>query len=85
MTTQYCLSTLVGEIASVEGTPMDLRKPVNMGERLGDVPGGKGFDTSYCVGNAGERKLVARYKLILTKQRCASCSWLNISPFISII
>ncbi|KAL5008053.1 hypothetical protein ScPMuIL_013634 [Solemya velum] len=49
-----------GEIASVEGTKMDLRQGVNLDERMGEVNSGRGFDNTYCVGESGKLKLVAR-------------------------
>jgi aldose 1-epimerase len=41
-----------GEIASVDGTPFDLRQPVELGSRLPQVqgaPGVEGFDHNFCL------------------------------------
>lgn len=37
-----------GEIASVQGTPLDLRQPTRIADRMEQLPGG--FDNSFCVG-----------------------------------
>ncbi|XP_013379096.1 aldose 1-epimerase [Lingula anatina] len=49
-----------GEIASVEGTVFDLRKPVRIGDRINNVPGDKGYDHNFCVGEKRERKHIAK-------------------------
>ncbi|XP_048258923.1 galactose mutarotase-like isoform X4 [Haliotis rufescens] len=49
-----------GEIRGVEGTEWDLRTPVRLGDRLGQVPGGKGFDHNFNLSLSGERRLAAR-------------------------
>lgn len=49
-----------GEISPVEGTPMDLRKPVSLCDRMKEVNGGLGFDHNFCVGDGGKLKFVAR-------------------------
>lgn len=49
-----------GEIASVAGTPYDLRTPVRLGDRLKDVNNGKGFDINFCVGETGKMKQCVR-------------------------
>ncbi|XP_033735354.1 aldose 1-epimerase-like [Pecten maximus] len=49
-----------GEVATVSGTPMDLRKPVALSERMKEVNGGLGFDHNFCVGEGGKLKFVAR-------------------------
>ncbi|XP_005089148.1 galactose mutarotase [Aplysia californica] len=50
----------LGEVKKVDGTEYDLRSPVRMGDRLHNVPGGKGFDINFCLDNNGEMKLAAR-------------------------
>ena len=48
-----------GEIASVEGTPYDLRQWTTISNRLPDIPSG-GFDNNYCVkGTLNNIELVA--------------------------
>ncbi|PVD26005.1 hypothetical protein C0Q70_13673 [Pomacea canaliculata] len=51
-----------GEIRPVEGTEWDLRKPVRLGDRLLQVPGGRGFDHNFCLtgGSSREPKFAAR-------------------------
>jgi aldose 1-epimerase len=52
-----------GEIAEVVGTPLDLRVPTTIGDRIGDLAGtaAKGFDHNVVVrGAAGEPRLAAR-------------------------
>ncbi|RUS71478.1 hypothetical protein EGW08_020764 [Elysia chlorotica] len=49
-----------GEIKKVEGSLMDLRKPVCLGDRLGQVGGGTGYDNTYCLNNKGALVLGAR-------------------------
>ncbi|OWF55426.1 aldose 1-epimerase-like [Mizuhopecten yessoensis] len=49
-----------GEVAPVMGTPMDLRKPVSVPERMKEVNGGLGFDHNFCVGEGAKLKFVAR-------------------------
>ncbi|KAK7103357.1 galactose mutarotase-like [Littorina saxatilis] len=39
----------IGEIKKVEGTEWDLRKPTRLGDRQRQVPGGNGFDHTYCL------------------------------------
>lgn len=47
-----------GEIATVEGTPYDLRQWVTIADRLADLP--KGYDNNYCVkGTPGKAVLAA--------------------------
>ena len=48
-----------GEIASVEGTPFDFRKPMSIGARIDEVPGG--YDHNYVLDKEeGEKALAAR-------------------------
>ncbi|CAL1540977.1 unnamed protein product [Lymnaea stagnalis] len=49
-----------GEIRPVAGTEYDLRTPVRLGDRLENVPGGRGFDNNFCLSNNGELKLIAK-------------------------
>ncbi|XP_070179974.1 galactose mutarotase-like isoform X1 [Littorina saxatilis] len=53
-----------GEIKQVEGTLWDLRKPVLLGERLLQVPGGKGINENYCLppNDAGKLQLAAKFE-----------------------
>lgn len=55
---ENCLVT--GEIKSVANGPMDLRTEVKLGERLEKVSGGNGYDHTYCFGQSGKKKLMAR-------------------------
>uniref|UniRef100_A0A8C4QHM8 Aldose 1-epimerase n=1 Tax=Eptatretus burgeri TaxID=7764 RepID=A0A8C4QHM8_EPTBU len=48
-----------GEIASVEGTLFDLRKPVRLRDRLANLPGG-GFDHNFCLMQGQGRHPCAR-------------------------
>ena len=50
----------IGEVKSVAGTEFDLRTPVRLGDRLGNVPGGTGFDHSFVIGEAGKMKFGSR-------------------------
>lgn len=43
-----------GELAPVKGTPMDLRKPQAIGERMHQILGG-GYDHNYVLNSAGEK------------------------------
>lgn len=49
-----------GEIKKVDGTPMDLRKPVRLGDKLEEVEDGKGYDNTFCLDNQGCVCLAAR-------------------------
>ncbi len=54
-----------GEIASVEGTPMDLRQPTAMGQHIDDafdqLTAAGGYDHNWCVnGKSGELRPAAR-------------------------
>lgn len=54
-------SLVTGEVRDVAGTEWDLRSPVRLADRLPAVPGGKGFDNSFCLGGrAGAPSLAAR-------------------------
>ncbi|KAK7507039.1 hypothetical protein BaRGS_00001890 [Batillaria attramentaria] len=61
-----------GEIRSVEGTAYDLRKPVKLGERLPQVPGGEGFETEMCLrpNPSGEPRFAARVEHPPTGRYC---------------
>nr|XP_022334828.1 aldose 1-epimerase-like [Crassostrea virginica] len=49
-----------GELRDVTGTMYDLRQPVRLGDRLGQVPLGKGYFNNFCVENAdGSLRLIA--------------------------
>nr|XP_057934020.1 aldose 1-epimerase [Doryrhamphus excisus] len=51
-----------GEMKAVAGSPFDLRKPLLIGPRLKEVPGG-GFDHTFCLASPGDpwaERLVAR-------------------------
>lgn len=52
-----------GKILPVENTPMDLRKPVEIGKHIDDdfdeLNFAKGYDHNFCVGKLGELKKVA--------------------------
>ena len=52
----------VGEIASVDGTPFDLRKPINLGEGIKKVAGPPvGYDHNFCVNaSEGEKNFATR-------------------------
>ena len=60
LTKYYLNYVFTGEIKSVKNGPMDLLKKVKLGERFKELPGGKGFDHTYCFGQSGEKKLMAR-------------------------
>ena len=50
-----------GEIKSVEGTPLDFRKPTAIGERIGQIPEIGGYDHNFVLnGQAGTLRLAAR-------------------------
>jgi aldose 1-epimerase len=51
-----------GELANVEGTPFDFRKPYMIGERLDEVGGNPGgYDHNFVIdGSQGERSLAAK-------------------------
>jgi aldose 1-epimerase len=56
-------STLIptGEIASVEGTPLDFRKPTEIGARIGQIKDIGGYDHNFVVnGEAGKLRIAAR-------------------------
>ncbi len=46
-----------GELANVEGTPYDFRKPLPIGERIDEVPGG--YDINYILDGSAEEKVLA--------------------------
>lgn len=49
-----------GEIAKVEGTPLDFRQPHALGERIAELPATKGYDHCYVInGPAGELRSCA--------------------------
>jgi aldose 1-epimerase len=51
-----------GEIKSVEGTPLDFRKPTPIGQRIAQVEGG-GYDHNFVLnGKTGQMKLCARVR-----------------------
>nr|KAG5714503.1 hypothetical protein BaRGS_006949 [Batillaria attramentaria] len=52
----------LGEPRKVADTAWDLRKPVRLGERLTQVPGGKGFDINFCLppDSSGKPRLAAK-------------------------
>lgn len=51
-----------GEIKSVEGTPLDFRKPTPIGQRIAQVEGG-GYDHNFVLnGKTGDMKLCARVR-----------------------
>jgi aldose 1-epimerase len=55
-------STLIptGEINSVEGTPLDFRKPTEIGARIGQIPEIGGYDHNFALnGTAGTLRLAA--------------------------
>lgn len=51
-----------GELANVEGTPYDFRKPYVIGERFDELSGEpSGYDHNYVIdGSAGEKRLAAK-------------------------
>jgi aldose 1-epimerase len=50
-----------GEIASVENTPLDFRKPTAIGARIGEIKDIGGYDHNYVVnGAAGKLRIAAR-------------------------
>jgi aldose 1-epimerase len=56
-------STLIptGEIASVENTPLDFRKPTEIGLRIGEIKGIGGYDHNFVLnGKAGTLRIAAR-------------------------
>ncbi len=57
-------STLIptGELANVEGTPFDFRKPAVIGARIEEVGGDPiGYDHNYVIdGSAGEKRIAAK-------------------------
>ena len=47
-----------GDVATVEGTPLDFRKPHRIGERIGDIRGPNGYDHNLILsGSAGAEGL----------------------------
>jgi len=70
-------STLIptGELANVEGTPFDFRKPMVIGKRIQEVGGDPvGYDHNYVLdGRAGEMKLAAK------AMNSQSGRWLEVS------
>lgn len=50
-----------GEVLSVEGTPMDMRQPVRIGDRVDDAffAPGRGIDNNWCLGQPGVLKHAA--------------------------
>jgi aldose 1-epimerase len=50
-----------GELANVEGTPFDFRKPFVIGERIGEVPGAEpgGYDHNYVLDGSSDEKVLA--------------------------
>ncbi len=50
-----------GELANVEGTPFDFRKPHVIGDRIAEVPGGEpgGYDHNYVLDGSSEDKTLA--------------------------
>lgn len=49
-----------GEIAKVDGTPLDFRQPHTLGERIAQLPATKGYDHCYVInGPAGELRSCA--------------------------
>lgn len=56
-------STLIptGEIASVENTPLDFRKPTEIGLHIGEIKGIGGYDHNFVLnGKAGTMRIAAR-------------------------
>jgi aldose 1-epimerase len=56
-------STLIptGEIASVAGTPLDFRKPTEIGARIGEIKDIGGYDHNFVLnGKAGTLRIAAR-------------------------
>ncbi len=50
-----------GEIASVENTPLDFRKPTEIGARIGEIKDIGGYDHNFVVnGEAGKLRIAAR-------------------------
>ncbi|MDX2432956.1 MAG: aldose epimerase family protein [Bacteroides sp.] len=51
-----------GELANVEGTPFDFRKPIVIGDRIAEVGGDPvGYDHNYVIdGSTGEKTLAAK-------------------------
>lgn len=50
-----------GEMAAVDGTPLDFRQPRKIGERIGQLPATKGYDHCYVVnGSPGDLRATAR-------------------------
>ncbi|KAK3740857.1 hypothetical protein RRG08_011319 [Elysia crispata] len=49
-----------GEIKKVDGSLLDLRKPVRFGDRLDQVGGGTGYDNTFCLNNNGALVLAAK-------------------------
>ena len=49
-----------GELANVEGTPYDFRKPFMIGERIDEVPGDPGgYDNNYVLDGSSEERVLA--------------------------
>ena len=50
-----------GELANVEGTPFDFRKPFVIGERIDEVPGAEpgGYDINYVLDGSSDEKVLA--------------------------
>lgn len=64
-----------GEILSVEGTPMDWRKPIRIGSRINDpffVPG-KGIDNNWCLSSADEKKELRHAATLQADGRTMEC------------
>ena len=63
---------VLGEIANVEGSPFDFRKPASIGSRIESTPDRRGYDHNYVLSVPkdamhGTLQLISRY--------CMSLRW----------
>ncbi|XP_069118426.1 galactose mutarotase-like [Argopecten irradians] len=63
-----------GEIAPVSGTPVDFRKPVSLSDKRKELCDGQGFNLSFCVGEKGKLKQVARLEHVPSGRTLDVCT-----------
>ena len=64
-----------GELANVEGTPFDFRKPMLIGERINEVPAAEpgGYDHNYVLDGADGKKVLAAKLMDPNSGRVVEC------------